>query len=319
MDNLEFAIKKYVVEHYGDLIISDKPVFNDKTKIWKAQLRSTYPRIITDDVSGETLVGFLDLKDLGTIRLNDNLQIIDATSSEKCDDQLSSRLDLWKQQTERIVISVSSDVFAKIEESIHVLNPLELILDQLISTVKDNEIKILDSDIHEQHNPGRIMQYLELLLELDIVRRVQSGYVHGNTYVGLLEEANNSQNIKTLLLSHVIKQKYSTLRQVFGITQLEPYVHLANVYYSASLEAEKLIHISQSNLYRRYQGFYRRISRWAFDSKLNELVDKGALQYDNDYLVGNEEYFDNMLQMKEKVQLNPISIRQNLTDCDSIF
>jgi len=306
MNNIEFAIKKYAVDHYGDLIIPDKPIFNDETKIWKTQLRSTYPRIITDDISGEVLVGFLDLKDLGTIRLNDNLQVIDATSSEKCDEQLSNRLDLWKQQTERIVISASSEVFAKIEESIHVLNPLELILDQLFRTVEDNEIKILDSDIHEQHNPDRIMQYVELLLELDLVRRVQGGYVHGNAYVGLLEDTNNSKNLKTLLLSYIIKQKYSILRQVFGITQLEPYVHLANTYYSASLEAEKLIHISQSHLYQRYQGFYKKISKWAFESNLNKLVDKGALQYSDDYLVGNKEYFDNMLQMKEKIQLNPI-------------
>ena len=267
------------------------------------QLRSTYPRIITDDVSKEVLVGFLDLTDLGMIRMNDNLQIIDATSRKNCDDQLSSRLDLWKQQTERIVVNASSDVFAKIEESIHVLNPLELILDQLVSTVQDNEIKIFDSDISEQHNPNRIRQYLELLLELQIVKRVQDGYVHGNVYVGLLEKTSIPKDLKTLLLSHVIKQKYSILRQVFGITQLEPYVHLANVYYSASLEAGKLIHISRSHLYQRYQNFYKKISGWAFDSKLNELVDKESLQYDNDSLIGNKEYFDNMLQMKKKCNL----------------
>ena len=306
MNNPESAIKKYVANHYGDLIIPDKPIFDDKTKNWMAQLGSTYPRIVTDDVSGEVLVGFLDLKGLGTIRLDDNSHIIDATSRKNCDDQLSSRLDLWKRQTERIVINASSEVFAKIEESIHVLNPLELILDQLVLTVKDNEIKILDSDIDEQNNPDRIMQYLELLLELEIVRRVQSGYIHGNVYVGLLENTNTSKNLKTSLLSYVIAQKYSTLRQVFGITQLEPYVHLANTYYSASLEAEKLIHISRSHLYQRYQNFYKKISRWAFDSKLNELVDKGALQYDDDCLVGNKEYFENMLQMKYKVKLNPI-------------
>ena len=307
MNNPEFAIKKYVVNHYGDLITHDKPIFDDKTKIWMARLGSTYPRIVTDDVSGEVLVGFLDLKDLGTVKLDNNFHTIHATSKKNCDDQLSSRLDLWKQQTERIVINVSSEAFAKIEESIHVLNPLELILDQLVRTVRDNEIKILDSDIHKQNNPDRIMQYLELLLELEIVRKVQDGYMHGNVYVGLLEKTNTSNNLKTLLLSYIIAKKYSTLRQVFGITQLEPYIHLANTYYSASLEAEKLIHISQSHLYQRYQNFYKTISRWAFDSKLNELVDKGALQYDNNCLVGNKEYFDNMLQMKYSVELNPIT------------
>jgi hypothetical protein len=152
----------------------------------------------------------------------------------------------------------------------------------------------------------RIMKYLELLLELDIIRRVKGGYVHGNTYVGLLEKVkNDSRKLKTVLLSHVIKQKYSTLRQVFGIRQLEPFIHLANAYYSASLEAERLIHISP-HLYQRYQDFYKKITTWEFKSKLGELVDKGALQYDKQYLVGNKQYFDNMLGLKQEVQLNPM-------------
>ncbi|MDE2588614.1 hypothetical protein [Candidatus Nitrosotalea okcheonensis] len=308
MNSLEYAIKKYAVDHYGDLIVPNKPVFDEKTKIWKSELRSTYPRIVEDEISGEILVGFLDLKDLGTIKFNDKLQFIDATPSDKCEVQLSSRLDLWKQQTERIVVIASSDVFAKIEESSHVLNPLELILDQLIATVKDNEIKILDTDVYEQRKPERIMEYLELLLELGIVRRVTGGYVHGNTYVGLLEIAkSDSRKLRTALLSHVIKQKYSVLRQVFGIRQLEPFVHLANAYYSASLEAERLIHMSSPHLYRRYQDFYKKITMWEFKSKLSELVDKGALHYDNEYLVGNKEYFDNMLKMKQEIQLNPMA------------
>ena len=300
MNNLEFVIKKYVVSNYGDLIISDQAVFNNKTKIWKAQLGSAYPRIVTDDISGKVHVGFLDLKDLGTIRLNDNLQIIDATPSEKCDEQLDSRLKLYKQQTERIVIKALPAVFARIAEDIQALNPLKLILDQLVNTVRNNEIKILDSDINKQGKPDRIKQYLELLLELEIVQRVQDGYIHGNTYTKLLKETSTPKNLKTLLLSHIIEQKYSTLHQVFDITQLEPYLHLANVYYLAALDAEKLIHKSQSNLYQEHQNVYTKISRWAFDSKLKKLVDKGALQYDDNHLVGNKEYFNNMLQMKEK-------------------
>lgn len=307
MNQLEYDIKKYAVNHYGDLIIPDKPVFDEKTKIWKSQLRSTYPRIVEDEISGEILVGFLDLKDLGTIKFNDKLQFIDATPSDKCEDQLSSRLDLWKQQTERIVVIASSDVFAKIEESSHVLNPLELILDQLIAIVKDSEIKILDAEIYEQRKSERIMEYLELLLELDIVRRVKGGYVPGNTYVGLLEIVkSDSRKLRTALLSHVIKHKYSVLRQVFGIRQLEPFVHLANAYYSAALEAEKLIHISSPHLFQRYREFYKKITFWEFKQKLSELIDKGALQYENEYLVGKREYFDNMLELKQEVQLNPM-------------
>lgn len=307
MNDLEFVIKKHAVKTYGDLIIPDKPVYDDNSKTWEVKLRSTYPRIIRDEMSGETLVGFLNLKNLGRIRLNDKLQVIDYTTREKCDDQLSSRLDYWKRQAENIVISVASDVFAKIEESIHVLNPLELILDQLTATLRNGEIKILDKEIFEQRNPERIMQYLELLQELDITRRVEGGYIHGNTYVELFKQVDNdSSKLRTVIISYVIKHKYSTLRQVFGIRQLEPFVHLANAYYSASLEAGKLIHISRPHLKQRYEAFYKKITTWEFKQKLDGLIEKGALQYEHEYLVGKKDYFDNMMKMKQVVELNPM-------------
>ena len=86
MNNLEYVIKKYVVNNYGDLIIPGKAVFDDKTKVWAVQLGSTYPIITNDSVK------FLEFEGLGTIRLNDKLEIIDATPSEKCDEELESRL-----------------------------------------------------------------------------------------------------------------------------------------------------------------------------------------------------------------------------------
>lgn len=307
MNNLESVIKKYAVENYGNLIVPDKPIFDENTKTWKYPLGSTYPRIIEDEITKDVLVGFLEFRDLGVIKINDKLQIIDATPSEQCDERLLERLDFWKQQSEKIVVTASSDVFAKIAEGQHVLNPLGVILDALI-TIKDKEIKISNSDIYEQRNYEKYIQYLELLEELQIVRKVQDGYIQGNLYVELLNVIRTSdhRSLKTILISHVIKKKYSTLRQVFDIRQLEPFVHLANMYYLPSLDAEKLIHISRPHLYQQYENNYKRITPLDFNSKLNELTDKGALKYESGYLVGNKEYFDNMLEMKQEVQLNPM-------------
>src|SRR3990172_12784786 len=108
MSSLEYIVKKHTVENYGDLIVADKPIFDENRKIWKAQLRSTYPRIIEDEKSKEIIIRFLNLRDLGTIEINDNLKIIKATSNEICEHQLTSRIDLWKQQAEKIVVTASS-------------------------------------------------------------------------------------------------------------------------------------------------------------------------------------------------------------------
>lgn len=306
MSNLEYIIQKYAIKNYGDLIIPDKSIYDEDTKTWQTHLHSTYPRIIQDEKSKEAIIRFLDLRDLGIIRVDDKFRIIDATSNAKCERQLVSRLDLWKQQAEKIVVTASSEVFAKISESIHVLNPLWQVLDQIVNSNSD-KIKILEDDIDEQRRPGKIRQYLELLTELEIVKKVEDGYTYGNIYVGLLETANNDhQKLKTTLLSHVIKYKYSTIRQVFGITQLEPFVHLANSYYWDSLDAEKLIHTTRSHLYQIYQDYYGKIRTWDFESKLSDLIDQGSIHTKNEYLVGDEDQFSNMLEIKHATTpLNP--------------
>lgn len=146
-----------------------------------------------------------------------------------------------------------------------------------------------------------------MLEELEILKAVNGRYTCGNTFTRVLEssESKNPHKLQTILLSHVIKSKYSTLRQVFGITQLEPFIHLANVYYWSSLDAEKLIHTTRSHLYQKFQEIYSKISRWDFESKLDELVNNGALHYENEYLVGDKDQFDAMLELKHKVVLNP--------------
>jgi hypothetical protein len=305
MSNLEYAVKKYTIENYGDLIVPDKPSYDEETKTWETQLRSTYPRIIEDEKSREIVVRFLDLKGLGTIVMDDKFQIIDAISDEKLEYQLNSRIDLWKQRAEQIVVTASSNVFAKIAESIHVLNPLWLVLEQ-ITKLNTEEFRISEDEVGEQRRPDKIKQYLELLTELDIVKKVDSDYTYSNTYVALLEETKKSGlDLKTVLLSNVIKHKYSTLRQVFGITQLEPFVHLANSYYWPSLDAEKMIHTTRPRLYQRYQDYYGKITSWDFESKLSGLVNEGAIHTENGYLTGNKEQFDSMLELKQSVFLNP--------------
>src|SRR5688500_2056165 len=104
MSTVEQVVQRYMVKHYGDLIMPDKPKYDEHNRIWQVRLHSTYPRIIKDDRLNEVIVRFLDLRDLGIIKISDKLEIIEATSEENCEHQLASRIDVWRKQSEQIVV-----------------------------------------------------------------------------------------------------------------------------------------------------------------------------------------------------------------------
>ena len=38
MSNVEYVVRKHTIETYGDLIVPDKPVFDNITEKWQVQL-----------------------------------------------------------------------------------------------------------------------------------------------------------------------------------------------------------------------------------------------------------------------------------------
>jgi len=307
-------VQKYVVLHYGDLIRPDKANYDERTKSWRVGLRSTYPRIVDDEETSERRVRFLHLSDLGVVTLNDKLEVTDATSSEACDEQLGHRIGLWRKISEQIVTSGCSDSLARIAEGIHVLNPLKLVLEQLAkAALTSSPTMIRESKIEEQDRRDRIREYLGLLQELGIVRKVDSndtsegGYQIGNKLAMMSERVDDSKLLTTILMSHVIRERYSTLRQVFLITQLDPFIQLANCYYWPALEAGELVRATHSSLWLKCQLEYDWKSDWDFESKLSDLERQGALkENEKGYIVGDEALFTNMRERAyNDVLLNP--------------
>lgn len=172
MNSLDLIIQKHVINNYGDLVVPEKPVFNEFTKKWRVQLSSTYPRLIEDAESKERIVTFLDLCNLGFIELDERFKIIKSTDNQYCKDRLTAKIDLWKNESEKIVITASADVFAKIAESVHVLNPLWQILGVVTKLSKKDHHSLLDYDEidQQQQRPEKIRQYVNLLEELEILK-----------------------------------------------------------------------------------------------------------------------------------------------------
>jgi len=305
--SVEKEMIRYVLQHYGNLISVGEPVFDDRTKTWVAQLKTDYPRLIQDDRSpNDRILKFLSMRRLGIIRLSEDLKPIEASTRDECIQTLNTFLRIWQDRAEKIVVAASSDRLAKIGETHWVLAPVRMIMSNLLR----REV-IPDEEIQRLPPKGRLKmeQYFGLLESLDLVRRTNYGYTYGNLFTALREKTRSFEDFNTAVLSHVIRERYPMLRDVFDISQLETFVHVDSCYYKPALEAEKILYQKRDSIIYRYTTLYGRKSPIRLTYILDELVSVNALHYSDKYYYGDDDLFQCMMEMKNEMQeLAPPSI-----------
>jgi hypothetical protein len=303
------VVQKLVWKEYGQYTLFDPPDFDSNTNRYFANLRSDYPLFIHDDrTPADYKVRVLKIHSLGSIYLNDNFQVIRelTTSREECDENLGKLLKLWREQAENIVVSCSADILTSMNRFRNHFTQIDIILDFL----KEFD-KITPIDIKEYPSPKKrikLVRYIKLLKELDVVREETSGnFVPGRLFGFLEKSADNYDQFKQAVLSHVIKNRYITLRDIFKLTILEKTIGIDNVIYLPELETGEPIHRSRGSIASLYKRYYdRRIDPFRLNNILTELETSGAISRKGPYYFGQEDLREDMLVKKR--ELPPLSI-----------
>ncbi|MGA2680321.1 MAG: hypothetical protein ABSF44_00810 [Candidatus Bathyarchaeia archaeon] len=293
--SVKSVIRNYAIQHYGNLISVGEPEFDPEGKGWIAELQSDYPRIIHDDrCPEERIVKFLSLRRLGAIKVAENLQSIEATSRDDCVNNLSDYLNIWQERAEKIIVKASSDKLAKTNEAKFFLGKIGMIISRLKwnKTIPDSDIDALP--IKEAI---KLRKYLQLLESLEIVEHENNRYSYGNMFTELCVGTDNDpEKLNTSILSHIIKTRYSALRETFGISQLETVVHVDSCYYRPALEAEELIYWKKDSFEHHIAMLYGTKSKVYFRLPyvLEELVNVKAIEYQDNLYFGNASLFKEM-------------------------
>ncbi len=293
----------HAFSHYGHLILVDKPEYDTSKNLYVSKLRSDYPFLIQDDLEPtKRTMRVLKIDNLGRISINSENQIVkEKTSSrEEIIDNINLFFKLWKERAERIVVSASSKNLVQITESSHFFDPIISALFYLW-----DEGRILDEDIALQRSPDRrkkLKRYLKLLEGLEIVRRVDDGYCQGNMFISLKNEVSNDEEFKTVVLSHILQERYTTLRDVFQLTILEPTIHIDSSIYLPELEMGKTVNRSMSSISRDYSYYYNRsVNPLDLKMILKRLVRAEAITQKGRYYSGNDILLEEMMRLKEKM------------------
>jgi hypothetical protein len=306
---IEQAVQKFLFGHYGDLIIADAPIFDTTEQVYVANLRSDYPLMIQDDKMQETKLHILKVDHLGSVYVDKDLKVMQekSTPRELCVDNLKLFFNLWLKRAEEIIVSCSAEALVNVSRFRHYFDPIEAILVSICDYGK-----VTDKEISSCRSPERLQkieQYLNLLEGLKIVRRSEDGYIAGNIFSMISEDRPDytEEELRKVLLSYIIKERYPTLRDVFKLTILEPTIHVDNCIYLPEIEEENPIYRTVESIGRDYREYYsKRISTLNLRLNLRRLENAKAIERDGKHYFGNENLLKQMINTKKT--LSPISM-----------
>ena len=295
-------IKEYAMRYYGNLISADEPIFDEKEKLWKAQLKSNYPRLIKNDYpQEERFIRVLPLKRLGTICINEKLQF-DTHCSIKREESISlirSYLEMWRERIENIIVTASSRQLAKTSPARVFLNPANMILANLRQR---RECVISFEQLEKLRRHTRIERWLSLLENLQLIQRVDDGYTYGEAFTALEKKTSSDNEFEILSMAYVLEKSYPLLKEIFHIQQFEPLVHLDSCYYRPALEAPEIaLYQTSDSLFRRFIADYRFRPTIELRHILHELNKSEALLREKQFYCKNDALFKEMLNLKSQI------------------
>jgi hypothetical protein len=292
--------REYAMRHYGNLFSTEEPVFDEKERLWKAQLVSNYPRLIKNDQPEERFIRVLPLKALGTICLGEDLQFIKDCSSKREESVflINSYLEMWREQVENIVVSASSQQLANTHPARTFLHPANMILANFRQK-RDWVITFEELEkLRRRH--FKIERWVSLLEDLNLIKKVETGYIYGETFVKLESKVKKHSEFETLSMAYILETSYPLLKEIFHIQQFEPLVHLDSCYYRPALEAEEVLYQSEISLFKRFVDDYNYRPTTELRHALLDLQKSDALRCENSYYYANDEVFKEMLDLKHQ-------------------
>jgi hypothetical protein len=301
------VVKSFVSHHYGNLLSSAPPIFDEKTRIWIAEIKSDYPIVLQDDREPERkIVRFMSVHRIGRIIFDENLKFREkeSTTREECTKVVESLLTMWRDRAEKIVVQASADYLIRISEFRHFFTPIEEVVDYLLE-----HDAIYDEELMQHRSIGKqtkTSKYLNLLEGLDLIRRIDDGYENADLWLFLREKCEENgefdeDKFKRAILSEVIRKRYSALREVFEISRLQPTIHINNCIYKPSLEAEHLIYLTENSIVKNYKELYGRINPLTVTHILRNLRTVHAIDRRENYWSGTDELLSTMVSIKNEM------------------
>lgn len=288
MDKAVEKITEYVDRNYGDLITTGDPLHYTKERFWVAELKSDYPRFIHDDKNPKTtIVKYITLRQLGEVRLTDDNEI-EGTSRGEVVSRLTDMLLQWREQVEGIVLSCSSDKLARIGSLKDVLNPIVIAVDHFS---REGVESLTYEEIRRDARSKIMLRWLRFLSQIKILeeKEEEDRFTYGPKFAELEKQAGNKKKLTNTIISYVMREYYTSVKQILEISRFDPYLHMETCYYAPCIQAGRLLHRREESLLALYHKWYGRFADYRLRPILGHLEDVELLRREGDYWYGDED------------------------------
>ena len=124
----------------------------------------------------------------------------------------------------------------------------------------------------------------------------------------------DDEDIRLVLLSYIIKNRYLTLKDVFKLTILEKTINIDNIIYLPELLLEEPIHRKRITIANSYKHHYNKnINSLHLTRILKRLERCGAIHRVGDKYLGQDHLREDMLVKKRGLQPLTITHFSNLS------
>jgi hypothetical protein len=299
----EQAVFGYLFSTYGDLILADHPVYDVDKQIYVSNLRSDYPILFQDDRTLESRFHLLKVPHVGAIYVDKDFKIIKdrTTSRDAVVEKLRSCYKMWLAKAEEIIVTGTAESLVAISKSTHFFD----IIDAILGSIYDKGC-LTTEEIEDERYSQRLKKtylYLQLLEGLELVRKSNGDFKPGNAFAILRErlQDKNKEEFLDLLMSHIIKERYSSLRDVFKLTILEPTIHVNSSVYLPEIEEGGAIYRTEESIQHDFRQFYEKpIGILDLRLHLRRLENAKAIERDGKHFFGNETLRKQMIEAKKR-------------------
>ena len=308
MSEAQEVVDRFAEKEYGQFVFVDAPIYDERNKLYSANIRSKIPVFIHDDRLPKYQVRVLKIDSLGKLYLSSNLQLMSEISTlrDKCYENLDKMLEVWRMRTENLIVSTTASNLVTINNFRFALSKFELILDHMDRFHEIKNVELRTSMPTEDKK--KLPRYLSLLEDLQYVRKVEKGYVPGNQLIQLEDRKDVDEETRRLIiLTNILKSRYLTLKDVFRLSLLELAIKIENMVYLPELELGDSIYQKYSSIERAYKHHYKEnINPLHLTRNLTRLEKCGAIKRENNRYHGVEDYREEMMVLKKKFK--PLTI-----------